>query len=49
MSLLTFLQSVPAEGLTTGGWFFLIISWAFVISFTVYCFYRVLSTPETKD
>lgn len=49
LNLLSFIQTAANEGLTTGGWIFLTISWVFVIGFTIYCFYRVLTTPESKD
>jgi neurotransmitter:Na+ symporter, NSS family len=30
------------QGLTTNGWFFLILGWGFILTLTIYCFSRVL-------
>jgi NSS family neurotransmitter:Na+ symporter len=30
------------QGLTTNGWFFLVFGWGFILTLTLYCFYRVL-------
>lgn len=29
-----------------GGWFFLILSWSFIIGLTIFCFVRVFSKKE---
>jgi len=31
------------------GWVFLLLSWGFIISFTVFCFYKVFSKTEAED
>ena len=28
------------------GWIFIILSWVAILSFNVYCFYKVLKSPE---
>jgi hypothetical protein len=35
-------------GLNLGGWIFLITAWSAIISVTVFCFRRVLSTHNQK-
>ena len=35
--------------MTTAGWVLMLGSGGFVLVLTAYCFYRVLTTPVTKD
>jgi len=35
--------------MTTAGWIFMISSITAVIALTVYCFYRVLTTPSSDE
>ena len=34
--------------MTTLGWIFLVLSLAFVWGLTIYCYYRILSSPEPE-
>lgn len=35
--------------MTTAGWIFMVCSIGLVVSLVTFCFYRVLSQPETSD
>ena len=35
--------------MTSAGWILMFTSIGFVVALTAFCFYRVLSTPVTKD
>ena len=35
--------------MTPGGWLFMIGSLAFVVILTIWCFVKVMTTPEHKD
>lgn len=35
-------------GLTTSGWIFLVLAWAFIFSLTIWCFRKVVKTDRGK-
>ena len=35
--------------MTTPGWILMIVSMGFVVGLFLFCFYRVLTTPETEE
>jgi hypothetical protein len=35
--------------MNAGGWIFFVVSTAFVWGLTIWCFYRVLSSPEVAE
>ena len=37
------------NGLTTGGWVFLIAAWLVITVITVYCFYRVIKLEKSSE
>lgn len=37
------------NGLTTGGWIFMVTSIGFVLALIIYCFSRVLSKPASTE
>jgi len=37
------------DGMTSGGWIFMTLSWGFIIGLTVFCFYKLLRTTNKKD
>ena len=40
------MSAVPATGLNTGGWLFLVLAWGVIVGVTVYCFYRLFQTQD---
>ena len=37
------------NGLTTGGWVFLIAAWLAISVITVYCYYKVIKLERTSE